>query len=93
MFQAIKLASKLDKLEKRISKVVGKKNVKNFLSKRKGLGKSRERKILEYTYKKPKSTERRINRINKALDVAPYAATGVASVGAGLFLSRKDDKI
>ena len=93
MFQTIKLASKLGKLEKRISKIVGKKNVESFLSKRKGLGKTRERKIIEYAYKKPKSTERRINRINKALDVAPYAATGTASVGAGLFLSRKDDKI
>jgi len=67
MFQTIKLASKLDKLEKRISKLVGKKNVESFLSKRKGLGKTRERKIIEYAYKKPKSTERRINRINKIM--------------------------
>ena len=93
MFQAIKLASQLNKLEKRISKIVGKKNVENFLSKRKGLGKSREYKIIKYAFNKPKSTKRRIDRINKALDIAPYAATGAASVGAGLFLSRKDDKI
>jgi len=71
----------LSKLEKRISNIIGQKRVDKFLGKRKGLGKSRGRKITEYAWNKPGSTKRRIKRINTALDVAPYAATGAGAVG------------
>ena len=71
----------LSKLTERISKIIGEKRVDKFLSKRKGLGKSRGFKIIDYAWRKPASTQRRIKRINTALDVAPYVATGAATVG------------
>ena len=71
----------LSKLSERISKIIGEKRVDKFLSKRKGLGKSRGYKIADYAWRKPASTQRRIKRINVALDVAPYVATGAATVG------------
>ena len=71
----------LDKLEKRIGNIIGKKKVDAFLNKRKGLGKSRGQKFTEYAWKKPDSTKRRVKRINTALDIAPYAATGAGAVG------------
>ena len=71
----------LDILRKRIEKIVGKKRVESFLDKRKGLGKSRGSKIVDYAWRKPASTKRRVKRINTALDVAPYAATGAGAVG------------
>jgi len=71
----------VDKLEKRISNIIGQKRVDKFLGKRKGLGKSRSRRITEYAWNKPESTKRRVKRINTALDIAPYAATGAGAVG------------
>ena len=70
----------LTQLEKRFSKLLGQKRVDKFLGKRKGLGKSRGHKIVDYAWRKPASTKRRIKRINTALDVAPYAATGAGTV-------------
>ena len=43
--------------------------------------------IIDYTVKKPKSAKRRIKRINKALDVAPYAAVASAAFGTGAVIS------
>jgi len=77
----------LDKLEKRIGNIIGHKRVEKFLGKRKGLGKSRSRKIIDYAWKKPDSTKRRIKRINTALDVAPYAATGAGAIGVMSMMS------
>ena len=70
----------LTQLEKRFSKLLGQKRVDKFLGKRKGLGKSRGHKIVDYAWRKPASTKRRIKRINTALDVAPYVATGAGAV-------------
>ena len=71
----------VSKLEKRISKIIGQKRVDSFLgSGRKGLGKSRGARIVDYAWRKPGSTKRRVKRINTALDVAPYAATGAGAV-------------
>ena len=48
-------------------------------------------KIAKYIADKPESALRRIKRINKALDVAPYAgAAGVGALGLS-FLNRKDE--
>lgn len=70
----------LSQLEKRFSKIFGQKRVDKFLGKRKGLGKSRGHKIVDYAWRKPASTQRRIKRINTGLDVAPYVATGAGAV-------------
>ena len=70
----------LSQLEKRFSKIFGQKRVDKYLTKRKGLGKSRGHKIVDYAWRKPESTQRRIKRINTALDVAPYVATGAGAV-------------
>ena len=82
----------LSKLTDRIGKIVGEKRVDKFLSKRKGLGKSRGHKIVDYAWRKPASTQRRIKRINTALDVAPYAATGAAAVGIASMMSSGKNK-
>jgi hypothetical protein len=71
----------LSKLTERIGKIFGEKRVDKFLLKRKGLGKSRGHKIVDYAWRKPASTQRRIKRINTALNVAPYVATGAGAVG------------
>lgn len=92
MFKTLKAAYKGAKLQGRLENIFGKKNVKNFLDKRKGLGKSRRIKIHRYIDKKPDSAMRRIGRINKAIDASPYVATGAAAVGTGYFLNRQDDK-
>jgi hypothetical protein len=92
MLKALQAFHGLSKLEKRIGKIIGEKNVDKFLNKRKGLGRSRDTKIVRYAGKKPASTLRRIARINKALDASPYVATGAAAVGTGYFLNRQDDK-
>jgi len=68
------------KLADRIEKIIGKKKLDKFLDKRKGLGRSRRGKISDYAFRKPASTQRRVKRINTALDVAPYAATGAGAV-------------
>ena len=82
---------KTAKLQTRIGKIIGEKNVDKFLSKKKGLGKSRQMKIAKYIADKPESALRRIKRINKALDVAPYAgAAGAGALGIS-FLNRKDE--
>ena len=83
-FSAIK---DLSNLGDRISKIIGEKRVVSFMKKRKGLGKSYGRKITDYAWKKPESTKRRIKRINKALDIAPYAATGGATLTLASMLS------
>jgi len=82
----------LSQLEKRFSKLLGQKRVDKFLTKRKGLGKSRGHKIVDYAWRKPASTQRRIKRINTALDVAPYAATGAAAVGIASMMSSGKNK-
>ena len=80
-----------NKLVKRIEKIVGKKRVESFLDKRKGLGKSRGHKIGQYIVNKPASTLRRIKKINKAIDAAPYVgAAGAGAVGIS-FLKGKDE--
>ena len=82
---------KAAKLQDRISKIVGEKRVEKFLSTRKGLGKTRNMKIGQYISDKPKSALRRIKRINKAIDSAPYVgAAGAGAVGIS-FLNKKDD--
>jgi len=92
MIKAAKAMWEVGKLIKRGSKIVGDKNLEKFLTKRKGLGKSYSQKIAEYAWKKPDSTLRRVNRINKVLDASPYIATGAAAVGTGVFLSRPKNK-
>ena len=92
MIKAAKAIWEVRKLIKRGNKVIGEKNLEKFLTKRKGLGKSYAHKIAEYTWKKPDSTLRRVNRINKVLDASPYIATGAAAVGTGVFLSRPKNK-
>ena len=82
---------KAAKLQDRIGKIVGEKRLEKFLSKRKGLGKTRNMKIGQYISDKPKSALRRIKRINKAIDAAPYVgAAGAGAVGIS-FLKGKDE--
>jgi len=92
MIKAAKAIWEVSKLMKRGNKIIGEKNLEKFLTKRKGLGKSYADKIVEYAWKKPDSTLRRVNRINKVLDASPYIATGAAAVGTGVFLSRPKNK-
>ena len=77
----------VDKLVKRFEGIFGKKTVEKFLNKRKGLGPTRASKIGKYAWKKPESTKRRVKRINKALDIAPYAATGAGTLAIASMLS------
>ena len=77
----------VDKLSKRFEGIFGKKTVDKFLDKRKGLGPTRVSKIGKYAWKKPESTKRRVKKINKALDIAPYAATGGATLTLASMLS------
>ena len=79
------------KLQDRIGKIVGEKRLRKFLSKRKGLGKTRQMKIAQYLQDKPESSLRRIKRINKAIDTAPLVgAAGAGAIGVS-FLNNKDD--
>lgn len=75
------------RLVERFEKIFGKKTVDKFLDKRKGLGPTRASKIGKYAWKKPESTKRRVKRINKALDIAPYAATGAGTLAIASMLS------
>jgi len=77
----------VDKLAKRFEGIFGKKTVDKFLDKRKGLGPTRASKIGKYAWKKPESTKRRVKKINKALDAAPYVATGGATLTLASMLS------
>ena len=77
----------VDKLVKRFEGIFGKKTVDKFLDKRKGLGPTRASKIGKYAWKKPESTKRRVKRINKALDAAPYVATGAGTLAIASMLS------
>jgi|TARA_R100001463_G_scaffold36929_1_gene79467 hypothetical protein len=77
----------VDKLIKRFEGIFGEKTVNKFLDKRKGLGPTRASKIGKYAWKKPDSTKRRVKRINTALDVAPYAATGAGAIGVMSMMS------
>ena len=77
----------VDKLTKRFEGIFGKKTVDKFLDKRKGLGPTRASKMGKYAWKKPESTKRRVKRINKALDIAPYAATGAGTLAIASMLS------
>lgn len=77
----------VDKLVKRFEGIFGKKTVDKFLDKRKGLGPTRASKIGKYAWKKPESTKRRVKKINKALDIAPYAATGAGTLAIASMLS------
>ena len=76
MIKSISALNDLRKLSNRIEKIIGKKRLESFMDKRKGLGKSKGHKIVQYTMDKPASAKRRIRRINKAIDAAPYVATG-----------------
>ncbi len=75
------------RLVERFEKIFGKNTVDKFLDKRKGLGPTRASKIGKYAWKKPESTKRRVKRINKALDIAPYAATGAGTLAIASMLS------
>ena len=77
----------VDKLIKRFEGIFGEKTVNKFLDKRKGLGPTRASKIGKYAWKKPDSTKRRVKRINTALDIAPYAATGAGAIGVMSMMS------
>ena len=74
-------------LQERISNIIGEKRVESFMKKRKGLGKSMRSKIGDYVWRKPESTKRRVKRINKALDSAPYVATGAGTLAIASMLS------
>ena len=81
------------KLVKRFEGILGKKTVDKFMDSRKGLGKTRASKIGKYAWRKPASTKRRVKRINTALDVAPYAATGAGAVAImGMMSGDKNNK-
>lgn len=82
------------RLVERFENIFGKKTVDKFLNKRKGLGPTRASKIGKYAWKKPESTKRRVKRINKALDIAPYAATGAGTLAIASMLSgnKKENK-
>ena len=86
--------SDVDKLVQRFENIFGEKRVNNFLSKRKGLGSPRRNKIASYAWRKPESTKRRVKRINKALDAAPYVATGAGTLTIASMLSgnKKENK-
>ena len=77
----------VDKLIKRFEGIFGEKTVNKFLDKRKGLGPTRASKIGKYAWKKPDSTKRRVKRINTALDVATYEATGAGAIGVMSMMS------
>jgi|TARA_B100000085_G_scaffold275799_1_gene294114 predicted HAD superfamily phosphohydrolase len=87
MIKKFGVLGEVDKLVERIEGIFGKKTVEKFLDKRKGLGRSRKVKIAQYAWKKPESTKRRVKRINKALDIAPYAATGAGTLAIASMLS------
>tara|TARA_R110002012_G_scaffold69166_1_gene179101 strand:- start:480 stop:767 length:288 start_codon:yes stop_codon:yes gene_type:complete len=87
MIKTFGALNELRKLGTRIEKIVGKKRLDSFINKRKGLGKSKGHKIVQYTMDKPSSAKRRIARIHKGLDAAPYVATGGATLTVASMLS------
>ena len=91
MIKSISALNDLRKLGNRIEKIVGKKKVETFLNKRKGLGKSKGHKVFQYTMSKPASAKRRIRRINKTLDAAPFVATGGATLAVASMLSSNNN--
>jgi len=91
MIKSISALNDLRKLSNRIEKIIGKKRLESFMDKRKGLGKSKGHKIVQYTMDKPASAKRRIRRINKAIDAAPYVATGGATLGIASILSSNNN--
>lgn len=95
MITTLKAFNELGKLGTRLEKIVGEKKLNKFLGKRKGLGKTRMQKVVQYTAKKPKSTLRRVKKINTFLDNAPFVAgtTGAGLISAGTisYLKGKDE--
>ena len=91
MIDKAKAFSAIYKLGNRIEKIIGEKKMDKLLSSRKGLGKTRGIKIFNYSLKKPKSTLRRVKKINKALDLAPSVAVGSSIVGIGALMSSKNN--
>lgn len=91
MIDKAKAFSAVYKLGNRIEKIIGEKKMDKLLSSRKGLGKTRGIKIFNYSLKKPKSTLRRVKKINKALDLAPSVAVGSSIVGIGALMSSKNN--
>ena len=89
MIDKAKAFSAVYKLGNRIEKIIGEKKMDKLLSSRKGLGKTRGVKIFNYSLKKPKSTLRRVKKINTALDLAPSVAVGSSIVGIGALMSSK----
>ena len=90
MIDKAKAFSAIYKLGNRIEKIIGEKKMDKLLSSgRKGLGKNRGTKIFNYGLKKPKSTLRRVKKINTALDLAPSVAVGSSIVGIGALMSSK----
>jgi hypothetical protein len=90
MIDKAKAFSAIYKLGNRIEKIIGEKKMDKLLSSRKGLGKTRGIKIFNYSLKKPKSTLRRVKKINTALDLAPSVAVGSSIVGIGALMSSKN---
>jgi len=89
MINKAKAFSAVYKLGNRVEKIIGEKKMDKLLSARKGLGKTRGIKIFNYSLKKPKSTLRRVKKINTALDLAPSVAVGSSIVGIGALMSSK----
>ena len=79
VIQQVKAITALGKLGFRLEKIIGEKRLDKILSKRKGLGKTRAVKMGNYALKKPKSTLRRVKRINKVLDYGPGIVVGGAA--------------
>lgn len=92
VIQHVKAITALGKLGFRLEKIIGEKRLTKILSKRKGLGKTRAFKMANYALKKPKSTLRRVKRVNTALNVAPYVATAGAAFGTGAAISSYNKK-
>ena len=95
MITTFKAISELSKLENKLGKIVGKKRLKKFLGKRKGLGKTRLQKVAQYTVKNPKSALKRAKISNTIIDNAPFVAgttaVGVAGASAISYLKGKDE--
>ena len=90
MITKAKAFSAIYKLGNRVEKIIGEKKMDKLLSSRKGLGKNRGTKIFNYSLKKPKSTLRRVKKINTALDLAPSVAVGSSIVGIGALMSSRN---
>ena len=85
LFSKASALKDLYKLTKRVDKFIPKKVANKIEKSPKAQKKVLD--IIDYTVKKPKSAKRRIKRINKALDVAPYAAVASAAFGTGAVIS------